>query len=683
MSYPNKFKNRQMQDLRLGIKSSYNNIRNTIALLYCIYVANGKKSICNYGVEDGNVQKLDDTLMSSIVSFIGNPSAVSYIKGSKLITSQIEAIQVCLELVFGLAKVSFNSSKSNLSERTGRNRYPKQLSFSSNILILDSILSSASEREMKDFLNSWMANESCKTNPLESKVSEFLTLQSEKCVLKMRFKTKDDLFFQQEGIYEILSTGAVGVEISDDEKVGTFRVLNSFINEGLHAYLINKNGELQLREGKSIDELKNYLNEVSTTLDLSESRNITQDSDFVKMSYSAKQLSKSDDIPKSLDKFITAIRTKPFVLLAGISGTGKSRIVRQLAKACWPEGSVEAKAQKPSNFEMVQVKPNWHDSSELLGYVSRIGDEPEFIAGDFLRFIVKAWSHKNIPHFLCLDEMNLAPVEQYFAEYLSVVESRKLLDDNVTIKTDALLMNPLTETDPKTGAPTAPKWYERLVKELLAAAKCPDNEVVALREQFLTQGIAIPQNLIVIGTVNMDETTYSFSRKVLDRAMTIEMNEVDLNGGLQKADANIKPIPTDHFLADAVEGYDVYGQYKEACDIVIEYLGKINTVLEGTPFKVAYRTRNEFLIYVVNALRLAHKDEADKPTIAQALDEVTSMKILSRIEGDKRKVHFLGTLRETIDLGLKEISEVSNSVSLAKLTTMGKRLESGYTSFWD
>lgn len=61
--------------------------------------------------------------------------------------------------------------------------------------------------------------------------------------------------------------------------------------------------------------------------------------------------------------YITAIKSKPFLLLAGISGTGKSRIVRELARACWEEGSDEYKAQKPKNFEMVQVKPNWHDSS--------------------------------------------------------------------------------------------------------------------------------------------------------------------------------------------------------------------------------------------------------------------------------------------------------------------------------
>lgn len=81
----------------------------------------------------------------------------------------------------------------------------------------------------------------------------------------------------------------------------------------------------------------------------------------------------STSINMAYRNYITAIKSKPFLLLAGISGTGKSRIVRELARACWDVDSNEYEAQKPRNFEMIQVKPNWHDSSELIGYVSRIG----------------------------------------------------------------------------------------------------------------------------------------------------------------------------------------------------------------------------------------------------------------------------------------------------------------------
>lgn len=408
--------------------------------------------------------------------------------------------------------------------------------------------------------------------------------------------------------------------------------------------------------------------------------------------------------------FQTSIKSKPFLLLAGISGTGKSRIVRELARACWEVGTSEHEAHKPKNFEMIQVKPNWHDSSELIGYLSNINGT-RFIAGKFLEFVVKAWTEPETPYFLCLDEMNLAPVEQYFAEYLSVIESRKL--ENGRIVTDAIL-SPDKQYSNETVSVNYNKleesWYLNLINELLAKTEASEDVKNSLREQFKKDGITIPQNLIVVGTVNMDETTFSFSRKVLDRAMTIEMNEVDLHGGLENKHEKIGPIGKNELIGNYVEGSDVYSSYKEVCDKALDYLKAINDKLEGTPFKVAYRTRNEFLLYVVNNLPYK-KDEKgnDMPEnfiIARALDEITNMKILSRIEGDETKVKgkFLDDLNSVISAKLAEISgdyifvskldesietdttedgrKMYASVSMAKLDEMKKRLESGYTSFW-
>lgn len=368
--------------------------------------------------------------------------------------------------------------------------------------------------------------------------------------------------------------------------------------------------------------------------------------------------------------YITAIKSKPFLLLAGISGTGKSRIVRELARACWDEGTEEYNAQKPKNFQMVQVKPNWHDSSDLIGYVSRVSGKAEYVAGDFLRFVAKAWEDKDTPYFLCLDEMNLAPVEQYFAEYLSVVESRKSHEDGI-VTTDPILEKVDEE------------WYFNLTASLTT-----DENV---RKQFNKDGICIPQNLIVVGTVNMDETTFSFSRKVLDRAMTIEMNEVDLHGGLTERNEQIGKLGKAELIGNAVEGVDVYADNKDVCEIVLTYLDAVNAILNGTPFKVAYRTRNEFLLYVVNNLPY-NKDENDTEleqgyVIARALDEITSMKVLSRIEGDDTKVsdNFLDRLSKTIEDELKAVSgekHTITSISLAKLKEMKAKLASGYTSFW-
>ena len=391
----------------------------------------------------------------------------------------------------------------------------------------------------------------------------------------------------------------------------------------------------------------------------------------------------------SFRPYLTAVKSKPFLLLAGISGTGKSRIVRELARACWDVDSEEYKAQKPKNFEMVQVKPNWHDSGELIGYVSRVSGKAEFVAGDFLKFVAKAWEDLETPYFLCLDEMNLAPVEQYFAEYLSVVESRKRNEEGMVVTDPIIYPQYEHERDQNTGELISKEWYKNLVKELLA--ECPTEKSFALNKQFMSEGISLPQNLVVIGTVNMDETTFSFSRKVLDRAMTIEMNEVDLYGGLTDRHEVIGKIGNNELVGTAVEGVDVYSDNKDVCDTAISYLAKLNEILEGTPFKVAYRTRNEFLLYVVNNLPYSMDKEGNKLpqgyVIARALDEITSMKILSRIEGDDTKVKesLLDNLMDAIKDGLSEIAgeeKLVESVSIAKLNEMKGRLNSGYTSFW-
>ena len=364
--------------------------------------------------------------------------------------------------------------------------------------------------------------------------------------------------------------------------------------------------------------------------------------------------------------YITAIKSKPFLLLAGISGTGKSRIVRKLAQACWPLNSEQRKAQVPANFCMVQVKPNWHDSSELIGYVSRTSGESKFVVGDFLKFVAKAWenwlSEDKKPYFLCLDEMNLAPVEQYFAEYLSVLESRKY-----NAETGEITSDPIIKKDAE--------GYS----DLLFNLGWKDQ---AVYDKLSENGICLPPNLIVVGTVNMDETTFSFSRKVLDRAMVIEMNEVNLSGGLRKgADEwdNVE-LSASNVLPQFVEGKDFYERNEDTCNSIIEKLGQINDVLDGTPFKIAYRTRNEVLLYILNRM-------SKECSLEQALDEVVNMKILSRIEGDKNKVvdkEGNALLPKLIEVIKGVCGENEKSPSLLKLEEMKKKLDKQfYCSYWN
>lgn len=322
--------------------------------------------------------------------------------------------------------------------------------------------------------------------------------------------------------------------------------------------------------------------------------------------------------------YLTALRTKPFMLLAGISGTGKSRIVRKLAQATttqqYDNDDDRWKDNRPENFELIQVKPNWHNSMDVVGFYSNISKKYEYTP--FVEFIVNAWQHKDTPYFLCLDEMNLAPVEEYFAEFLSAIESRST-DENGEYITDPII-KPFKEFGKDV--------CEDMLKHLLGEAHHTESNPLA--EQFTKKGLTLPPNLMVMGTVNMDETTFSFSRKVLDRAMSMEMNEVDYDKFLSGESEQFPLLKDINDLL--VKRPQLASEVKEEIDSakVIGYLKDVNNLLDGTPFKLGYRAANEAMLYVA-----ASRDFAgEKFSIEKALDEFTLMKILSRIEGDDNRL---------------------------------------------
>ena len=322
--------------------------------------------------------------------------------------------------------------------------------------------------------------------------------------------------------------------------------------------------------------------------------------------------------------YLTALRTKPFMLLAGISGTGKSRIVRKLAQATttqqYANDSDRWNDNRPENFELIQVKPNWHNSMDVVGFYSNISKKYEFTP--FVEFIVKAWQHTDTPYFLCLDEMNLAPVEEYFAEFLSAIESRST-DSEGNYITDPII-KPFKDFGETVG--------KNMLKHLFGEADPIDKNPLAV--QFYEKGLTLPPNLMVMGTVNMDETTFSFSRKVLDRAMSVEMNEVDYDKFLS-GETEAFPLLTD-FNALLVNRPQKASEVKDDIDStkVVEYLKDVNALLEDTPFKLGYRAANETMLYVAANKELA----GEKFSLTTALDEFTLMKILSRIEGDDQRL---------------------------------------------
>lgn len=383
-----------------------------------------------------------------------------------------------------------------------------------------------------------------------------------------------------------------------------------------------------------------------------------------------------ENLNRVTQSYLTAIRTKPFILLAGISGTGKSRLVRELAYMSCPDtGKLRENPTTPGNYCMIEVKPNWHDSSELIGYTS--GIKNKYVITPFVRFLVKAMRYPEVPFFVCLDEMNLAPVEQYFAEYLSVLETRTL--ENNSIISGSLINNDVFnnhEADIFASLGLNKEERTDLADELV--------KITAIENELKEFGLRLPQNVVVVGTVNMDDTTHQFSRKVIDRAMTFEMNDLNFNTMFEedeKLNYVVEPLPAALIIADSVnanhalnimEGDDA-GKLKAA---TISLMQTLDEKLKNTPFRVAYRVQNELVLYYHN-LHFTNPEKTFEELFPLAADALLKMKVLPRIEGDE----------DMVDKPLKALdvwtAENNYTVSNAKIKEMLVRLDrSHYTSYW-
>ncbi len=342
---------------------------------------------------------------------------------------------------------------------------------------------------------------------------------------------------------------------------------------------------------------------------------------------------------------------KPFILLAGISGTGKTRFVKKQAEVWGQSG----------NYCLVPVRPDWHEPSDLLGYISRINGT-QYIATDFLKFMIKAWvntvlsvtedsiTYKNIseilPYWLCLDEMNLAPVEQYFADYLSILESREW--DGDTYNCNPILNRSLLENLDSSTARDNSNSLDLFWNEIFRDITCDFKD--DLCGYFLKNGISIPPNLIVAGTVNMDETTHGFSRKVIDRALTIDFqeffpNDFDLFFSGQQEPKSFSFSNVTHINKSQLDTVAIDNDGDNSRSVI--FLQNINDILKNTPFQLAYRALNELLLSVYC---FQPKDDFELKAI---WDDFLMQKILPRIEGDSQKLkHFSENIECKLDTSL-------------------------------
>lgn len=353
-----------------------------------------------------------------------------------------------------------------------------------------------------------------------------------------------------------------------------------------------------------------------------------------------------------IENFYLSLKSKPFVILAGTSGTGKTRLVRLFAEAI-------GATKENGRYEQVAVRPDWSDSTDLFGHVDLNG---KFIPGKILEFLWKAGQEKNKPYILCLDEMNLARVEYYLSDFLSVIETRDMKDGEII--TDALV----SEED-----------YG------------PDDKA---RDKYGV--IRFPENLYIVGTVNMDETTFPFSKKVLDRANTIEFNYVDLNTTWQDAVENVEPLDEDNTFLRSNYLKLIECPEKEYPNVsgISAKLENLNQILQKANAHVGYRVRDEIAFYLLNNLESGVLNED------VAMDNEIMQKILPRIQGSSGSIKKMlcelfrelagdfdqsesnNTADRMMDV-LRASTHVRYPKSAEKIAFMVRRFEEdGFTSYW-
>jgi len=332
--------------------------------------------------------------------------------------------------------------------------------------------------------------------------------------------------------------------------------------------------------------------------------------------------------PWQIAAYVTAVRTKPFVILAGISGTGKTKLPRLVAEATKAE------------IEIIPVHPDWTDGSELIGYERITGD---FVPGRLLRFAKRAQEAPAQQFFALLDEMNVARVEHYLADVLSHIEEREK-------HADGFRSRPL--------APQATGDWN---------------------------SVCLPSNLCIVGSVNMDETTHGFSRKVLDRSFVIEFSDVDL--GRVGGDSMDTATPAEWKASDWTQRWLTLAEHPERkSDVVTDVIGTLETIndaLSVAQLQVGYRVRDEIALFRLNARDCEPVFRGFGATPIDPLDLAVTMKILPRIQGGGTAIQdVLDRLSEWADPKTDGTPSRGFPLSKDRIDLMRSRLRSGFTSYW-
>lgn len=376
--------------------------------------------------------------------------------------------------------------------------------------------------------------------------------------------------------------------------------------------------------------------------------------------------------PADLSNFHTAIKTQGFVILAGLSGTGKSQIVQCYHEALNRFANKNAKdyPSEKSKLLFVPVRPFWQDDSDILGYLD--SSQGIYRPGEsgLVDFIKESNDNPDECYIVCLDEMNLAKVEHYFSQFLSVLE-RGPKDRIIHLYNDKLNGRVYNQND---YPPT----------------------------------LALRGNLFFVGTVNLDESTFQFSDKVLDRANVITLDLCpfeDIRNNIKKYKAKVieekqnkdedkqskvedkqkQSLNENEPAIEALKTYKKLSSMKKSSnndvlkDAEVELLWKINQQMQNAnkQIGVGYRIIDQIENYIAN---LPNTDYLDRRA---AFDIQITQRIFTKLRGSQGQLGNLignyvngvyepGSLYNLLT-GLEEVSDFT--LAKKKLEILSKELE--------
>ncbi len=473
-------------DLKLGIKSSLPNIKSTLALAVLFWECSDHPAELIYSEQNGNETELTEELSQWMIDYLSEiceeetidfEYLISKINQNQLFKSQMEALMVAFELIWKLAKVNFTeTNKAASAERTGGIRYPKKLTYTTNIDIIHSVVASNESAYIR-VLMSWIGFDIAVDPDCDRILSCLFTALSETAIFKLTDKDKD-VVFNQNSVYRKLLETEQSVDINgDSEAKGSLRILKSLLSDGLNPYIQYSNGEVSVAPERT-EKLEDYQKRVDTLLRLSATKVIGVED------------IESEDAGIELDN-LEEIRISggENTLLYGVPGSGKSWTIAH--EYCNDESRMERLVFHPdytySDF-VGQILPNV--SAGTVSYT--------FTPGPFTTLLKKAYQNPSSEFFLIIEEINRGNAPAIFGEVFQLLDRKSLQGED--------------------GFPIGTSEYS-----------ITNANVATVIYGYPEHKVRIPSNMSIVGTMNTSDQNVFTLDTAFQRRWNMRMIENSFN----------------------------------------------------------------------------------------------------------------------------------------------------------